>query len=127
MVLPGRGHGTGGIALVAVDQHERVGFAERAADLAHDVNDSPGRLGPVLPHQALQLDPQVNVTAAPGFGSRDAMNALERTFALTMPGEMGYDYAGMSFQEKRAQEGVPPAVIFVFSLLFVGFGCVRSS
>jgi len=32
---------------------------------------------------------------------------------------MGYDYMGMSFQEKQAQEGVPPAIIFGFSLLFV--------
>ena len=62
---------------------------------------------------------QVNATAAPGFSSRDVMNALEETFAETMPSEMGYDYAGMSFQEKKAQEGVPPSVIFGMSLLFV--------
>ncbi|MCC6211549.1 MAG: efflux RND transporter permease subunit [Burkholderiales bacterium] len=62
---------------------------------------------------------QVNVTAAPGYSSRDAMQALERTFAETMPNEMGYDYAGMSFQEKRAQEGVSPAVIFAISLFVV--------
>ena len=36
------------------------------------------------------------------------MKALEETFAQTMPREMGYDYTGMSFQEKKAQEGVPP-------------------
>ena len=36
-----------------------------------------------------------------------------------MPGEMGYDYMGMSYQEKKAQEGVSPAVIFAFSLLCV--------
>jgi hypothetical protein len=43
----------------------------------------------------------------------------EETFAETMPSEMGYDYAAMSFQEKKAQEGVPPSVIFGVSLLFV--------
>ena len=32
---------------------------------------------------------------------------------------MGYDYLGMSFQEKQAQAGIPPAAIFGFSLLFV--------
>jgi HAE1 family hydrophobic/amphiphilic exporter-1 len=62
---------------------------------------------------------QVNAAAAPGFSSRDVMDALEQTFAETMPSEMGYDYAGMSFQEKKAQEGVPPAAIFAMSLLFV--------
>ena len=47
------------------------------------------------------------------------MKALEEVFAQTMPPEMGYDYLGLSFQEKKAQEGVPPSVIFGFSLLFV--------
>src|ERR1700739_1261556 len=32
---------------------------------------------------------------------------------------MGYDYLGMSYQEKKAQEGVPTWAIFGFSLLFV--------
>jgi HAE1 family hydrophobic/amphiphilic exporter-1 len=36
-----------------------------------------------------------------------------------MPGEMGYDYLGMSYQEKKAQEGVPTWVIFAMSLVFV--------
>src|SRR5436305_1506680 len=36
---------------------------------------------------------QINATASPGFSSRDAMNALEQTFAQTMPTEMGYDYS----------------------------------
>ena len=47
------------------------------------------------------------------------MKALEETFDQTMPREMGYDYMGMSFQEKKAQQGVPTWVIFGFSLLFV--------
>jgi hydrophobic/amphiphilic exporter-1 (mainly G- bacteria), HAE1 family len=57
--------------------------------------------------------------AAPGYSSAQAMKALEETFAQTMPREMGYDYMGMSFQEKKAQEGVSSTVIFGFSLLFV--------
>ena len=62
---------------------------------------------------------QLNGSAAPGYSSAQAMKALEEVFAQTMPREMGYDYMGMSFQEKKAQEGVPPSVIFGFSLLFV--------
>jgi HAE1 family hydrophobic/amphiphilic exporter-1 len=62
---------------------------------------------------------QLNGAAAPGYSSTQAMRALEEVFAETMPPEMGYDYKDMSFQEKKAQEGVPPAVIFGFSLLFV--------
>ena len=62
---------------------------------------------------------QINGIVAPGYSSGQAMAALEEVFAQTMPREMGYDYAGMSFQEKRAAEGVPASVVFAFSLLFV--------
>jgi hydrophobe/amphiphile efflux-1 (HAE1) family protein len=62
---------------------------------------------------------QLNGSAAAGYSSAQAMQAMEEVFDQTMPREMGYDYKDMSFQEKKAQQGVPPAVIFGFSLLFV--------
>jgi HAE1 family hydrophobic/amphiphilic exporter-1 len=62
---------------------------------------------------------QLNVVAAPGFSSAQAMGALEEVFGASMPREMGYDYLGMSFQEKKALEGVPVSVIFGLSMLFV--------
>jgi hydrophobic/amphiphilic exporter-1 (mainly G- bacteria), HAE1 family len=62
---------------------------------------------------------QINGNAAQGYSSADAMRALEDTFRQTMPPEMGYDYLGMSFQEQLAQKGVPPAVIFSISVIFV--------
>jgi HAE1 family hydrophobic/amphiphilic exporter-1 len=62
---------------------------------------------------------QINGSAAPGYSSGQAIKAMEETFAATMPAEMGYDYSGMSYQEKKAAEGVSPTVIFGMSLLFV--------
>jgi HAE1 family hydrophobic/amphiphilic exporter-1 len=62
---------------------------------------------------------QINGAAAPGYSSAQATKALEETFRQTMPAEMGYDYLGMSFQEKKAAEGVPASVVFGMSLLFV--------
>jgi hydrophobic/amphiphilic exporter-1 (mainly G- bacteria), HAE1 family len=62
---------------------------------------------------------QIFGAAAPGYSSAQAMKALEETFDLSMPREMGYDYLGMSYQEKKAQQGVPTWAIFGFSLLFV--------
>jgi HAE1 family hydrophobic/amphiphilic exporter-1 len=62
---------------------------------------------------------QVNVAAAPGYSTGQAMQALQEVFAQTMPSNMGYDYTGMSFQEQKAAEGVPASVIFGLSLLFV--------
>jgi HAE1 family hydrophobic/amphiphilic exporter-1 len=62
---------------------------------------------------------QINGILAPGYSSGQGMLALEEVFAQTMPREMGYDYSGMSFQEKVAAEGVPASAIFGLSLLFV--------
>ncbi|WP_319587708.1 multidrug efflux RND transporter permease subunit [uncultured Desulfobulbus sp.] len=62
---------------------------------------------------------QINATAASGFSSAQAMQALEEVFAETMPSEMGFDYSGMSFQEKKAQKGVSPMAIFAFSFFCV--------
>jgi hydrophobic/amphiphilic exporter-1 (mainly G- bacteria), HAE1 family len=62
---------------------------------------------------------QINVTPKPGYSSLQAMKALEEVFKATMPQEMGFDYLGMSYQEKKAQEGVPASVVFALSLLFV--------
>jgi len=62
---------------------------------------------------------QINGSAAPGYSSNQATKALEEVFAQTMPSDMGYDYMGMSFQEKKAQQGVPATAIFGASFLFV--------
>src|SRR5258708_15222569 len=64
---------------------------------------------------------QIFGNPAPGYSSAQAMKALEETFAQTMPAEMGYDYQGMSFQEKVAAQSVSASVIFAFSLLLVFF------
>jgi len=62
---------------------------------------------------------QINGSAAPGYSADQATSALEDVFKQTMPREMGFDYSGMSFQEQKARQGVPPAAIFGLSLLFV--------
>jgi HAE1 family hydrophobic/amphiphilic exporter-1 len=62
---------------------------------------------------------QIFGAAAPGYSSGQAMKALEETFERTMPREMGFDYAGMSYQEQAAQKGLSPMVVFGMSLVFV--------
>jgi multidrug efflux pump len=78
------------------------------------------RLGPEFTmHYNMYPCVQINGITKPGFSSEQAMKALEEVFAQTMPPGMGFDYMGMSFQEQKAQQGVPPSVIFGFSILFV--------
>lgn len=60
----------------------------------------------------------LNVVAAPGYSSEQVMQALEDTFARTMPADMGYSYSGMSYQQKKAEQGISLASIFAISGLF---------
>jgi HAE1 family hydrophobic/amphiphilic exporter-1 len=62
---------------------------------------------------------QLNVTGKEGVSSYRVMAVLQDVFAKTMPREMGFAYKDMSYQEQQAQKGIPPAVIFAVSLLFV--------
>ena len=62
---------------------------------------------------------QINGAPAPGYSSAQAMKALEEVYQQTMPAEMGYDWMGMSFQEKKAAKGVSPLAVFGLSLIFV--------
>jgi len=62
---------------------------------------------------------QINVTPAPGVSSVQTMRVLEQVFAETMPREMGFDYLGMSYQEKLAQKGISPIAVFAFSIFCV--------
>jgi len=62
---------------------------------------------------------QINGVLAPGYSTQQGMKALEEVFAQSMPRDMGYDYMGMSFQEKVASQGIPTSAVFGFSLLVV--------
>ncbi len=62
---------------------------------------------------------QIMVTSAPGYSSGQVMAALEEVFRDTMPPGMGYDYMGMSYQEKQASKGTSSTMTFAFSLVFV--------
>lgn len=78
------------------------------------------RMGPeFIMRYNLFRSAQINVTGKEGYSSSQVMAALEDVFHKTMPREMGYDYLAMSYQEKKAAEGISPMAIFGLSLLFV--------
>ncbi|HEV2985162.1 MAG TPA: multidrug efflux RND transporter permease subunit [Vicinamibacterales bacterium] len=55
--------------------------------------------------------------AAPGYSSGQALNALEEVAKATLPPEMGYDFADLSYQERRASGTI--IATFGLSLIFV--------
>lgn len=78
------------------------------------------RIGPeFIMHYDEYPSAQINGESAPGYSSDQAMAALEEVFAQTMPHDMGYDYMGMSFQQRQAEKGISSTTIFGISILFV--------
>jgi HAE1 family hydrophobic/amphiphilic exporter-1 len=59
----------------------------------------------------------VSGSAAPGYSSGDALRLMEETAAQVLPESMGYDWTGMSFQEKRI--GNEAVFVFGFAVLLV--------
>ncbi|HEU0176259.1 MAG TPA: multidrug efflux RND transporter permease subunit [Blastocatellia bacterium] len=60
---------------------------------------------------------QVLGAAAPGYSSGQAMAALEEVAKETLPPEIGYDWADLSYQEKKASADALTS--FALSLIFV--------
>jgi HAE1 family hydrophobic/amphiphilic exporter-1 len=60
---------------------------------------------------------QVIGSAAPGYSSGQAMNAIEEVARETLPPQMGYDWADLSYQERRASGTA--LSIFALSLVLV--------
>lgn len=54
---------------------------------------------------------------APGFTSAQALDALEEVAAEVLPPGMGYEWSGMSYQERKAAGS--GNVVFIFALIFV--------
>ncbi len=109
------------------------GYRSRVEDLGmYHVRSSSGAMVPLtaLTSVETRLEPdfvarhnlfrcaQITTAAAPDYSPAQARRALEEVFAATMPREMGYDYTGMSFEEQKAEEGIPAAAVFGLSLLF---------
>lgn len=63
----------------------------------------------------------ISVTGMPneGYSSGDAIAAIERVAAKTLPQGYGYEYSGMTREEQRSSSGAGTAVIFGLCLLFV--------
>jgi multidrug efflux pump len=60
---------------------------------------------------------QITGLPGPGYSSGQAMQALEEVAAETLPREMGYDWADLSYQERKASGRA--AGVFALSLGFV--------
>ena len=66
----------------------------------------------IIPRYNLYPSATINGSAAPGFSSGQALKLMEEMAERKLPKSMGYDWTGISFQEKR----VGSQAIYVFAL-----------
>ncbi|MDR0748435.1 MAG: efflux RND transporter permease subunit, partial [Tannerellaceae bacterium] len=63
----------------------------------------------------------INAVAAPGYSSGEAMEAMQRIVREHLPENIGLEWSGLSYQEKKAggQTGYVLALVFLFVFLFL--------
>jgi len=72
-----------------------------------------------LSHFNMYRSIQINGAAAPGHSSGEAMTAMEEIAARVLPSTYGYEWSGMSYQEKLAGNAQIYVVIFVTLVVFL--------
>ena len=78
------------------------------------------KLGPQnISHYNLYRSIQINGSAAPGYSSGEAIEAMEEIAARILPNTYGYEWSGMSFQEKIAGNGQVLVFFFVALVVFL--------
>ncbi len=83
------------------------------------INTAP-KIGPdTISRHNLFRSARVNGAAAPGYSSGDAIAAMERVAAETLPGGFAFEWTGTSLQEIKAGNLAP--IIFALAVLFVYF------
>ncbi len=72
---------------------------------------------PLISHFNIFRSAEVDGNAKQGFSSGQALDALERVAAKVLPEGYGYDFSGLSLQEKKS--GNSAIFIFALSIVFV--------
>jgi len=72
-----------------------------------------------ITHFNMYRNIQINGASAPGYSSGDAMAAMEEIAQRVLPSTYGFEWAGMSYQEKLAGNAQIYVVIFVLLVVFL--------
>jgi hydrophobe/amphiphile efflux-1 (HAE1) family protein len=72
-----------------------------------------------ITHYNLYRSIQINGMAAPGHSSGEAMQAMEELQKKIMPKEYGFEWSGMSLQEKESGSSTVMTFVFVILVVFM--------
>jgi HAE1 family hydrophobic/amphiphilic exporter-1 len=71
----------------------------------------------VISHYNIYRSIEINGSPKPGYSSGEAIKALEEVAAQVLPAGYGYEFSGLSREEKKA--GSSTVMIFMVSIIFV--------
>lgn len=94
-------------------KNNQGGSVPLGALLSHKVIET----APVISHYNLFRSAEINGSAAPGYSSGQALEALEEVAAAVLPAGYGYDFSGLSREELSS--GSSTIAIFSLSILVV--------
>jgi HAE1 family hydrophobic/amphiphilic exporter-1 len=81
------------------------------------ISYSPTEAAPLISHFNIFRTAEVDGSPAVGYSSTDALTALQKIAAKTLPEGYTYEFSGLSYEEVKA--GSTTIYIFLFSITFV--------
>ncbi len=81
------------------------------------ISYTPTETAPLISHFNIFRSAEVNGGPKPGYSSGQALDALKRIAAKTLPQGYGYEFSGLSYEEEHA--GSSTVYIFLLSIIFV--------
>ena len=81
------------------------------------ISYSPTEAAPLISHFNIFRTAEIDGNSAPGYSSGQAMDALQEVAAQVLPQGYSSEFAGLSFEERKA--GSATIYIFLFSITFV--------
>ena len=81
------------------------------------INVKTTESAPLISHFNIYRSAEIDGNAKQGFSSGQALDALERVASKVLPEGYGYDFSGLSLQEKKS--GKSAIYIFALSIIFV--------
>jgi len=101
----------------SIDHYYVKNAAGEMLPLSAVVSYKTSESAPLISHFNIYRSAEIDGGAKPGFSSGQAIEALQRVAAKTLPEGYGYEFSGLSYQEIKS--GDSAVYIFALSIIFV--------
>lgn len=105
------------VSITDLDKYYVKNQAGQMLPMSTLVTYTPIETAPLISHFNIFRSAEVNGTPKKGYSSGQALDALKRVAAQTLPNGYGYEFSGLSYEEEKA--GNSSIYIFMLSIAFV--------